>query len=170
MTAEFDVKLSAQDLFGFNMYQTYLGGVHGAVSILMALVFWISAGFTLRQGQVGYGVLYIAAGVLFLVYMPVSLWLRSKKTILTNKVLSQTLHYEVSDECIKVTQGEETGELPWNLVYKIIANDKRILIYSNRINAYVVPREQIGKQYDTFVQIASKQLESYRLKVKKLGK
>lgn len=165
MKAEFDVKLSAQDLYGFNLYQTYTG-IHGIVSILLTIIFWISAGSMFSQGQIGYGLLYVAVGILFLVYMPLTLWLRSKKTIKTNKVLSETLHYEVSEEYIKVTQGEEKGELPWEQVYKIIANSKRILIYSNRINAYVIPREQIGEQYDAFCKIASVKLETYRLKIK----
>lgn len=166
MKAEFDVKLSAEDLFGFNMYQTYTS-VHGIVSILMTAVFWLSAIFTFQKGSIAYGFLYIAAGVLFLVYMPFTLWVRSKKTIETNEVLSGSLHYEVTEEAIKVTQGEETGELPWNLVYKVVADKKRILIYSNRINAYVIPREQIGDQYENFVKAASQSLDKYRLKLKK---
>lgn len=166
MKAEFDVKLSAEDLFHFNMYQTYTG-IHGIVSILMSVLFWISAVFMFQKGNVGYGMLYIAAGVLFLIYIPLTLWLRSKKTIQTNPVLSGALHYEVSEDAIKVTQGEETGELPWNLVYKVVANSKRILVYSNRINAYVIPRTQIADQYDAFIEIASKKLEAYRLKLKK---
>ena len=166
MKAEFDVKLSAEDLYGFNMYQTYTS-IHGFISILMTAVFWITAGFSFQQGNIGYGFLYIAAGILFLVYMPLTLWFRSKKTIETNSILSGVLHYEVSEDAIKVTQGEEMGELPWNLVYKVVVNSKRILIYSNRINAYVIPRTQIGAQYDAFVEVASQKLDKYRVKIKK---
>ena len=59
------------------------------------------------------------------------------------------------------------GELPWNLVYKVVANSKRILIYSNRMNAYMTPRSQIGAQYDAFVEVASQKLDKYRVKIKK---
>ena len=40
-------------------------------------------------------------------------------------------------------------------------------MYSNRINAYVIPRTQIADQYDAFIEIASKKLEAYRIKLKK---
>ena len=32
-------------------------------------------------------------------------------------------------------------------IYKIVANAKQILIYSNRKSAYIIPMEQIGDQY-----------------------
>ena len=51
MKAEFDVKLSAEDLYGFNMYQTYTS-IHGFISILMTAVFWITAGFSFQQGNI----------------------------------------------------------------------------------------------------------------------
>lgn len=165
MKAEFDVKLTEKDLFGFNIYQIYRGS-QGILSILIAIVIFIMAGITFSKGQPMYGLLYIVGGIFVIVYIPVNLKMRVKRTMSTNEVLSGTLHYEVSENVIRVTQGEETGELPWNRIYKLVANDKRILIYSNRINAYIIPREQIGDQYEPFVEIAKAKLEKYRLKVK----
>ena len=63
-------------------------------------------------------------------------------------------------------QGEEKGELPWDQVYKMIATKRHILIYSNRINAYIIPREQAKEQWDTIWEIAKKQLPPYRIRMK----
>ena len=60
--------------------------------------------------------------------MPVSFWFRAKATLKTNEVLANELHYEVSEEQIHVTQKEESGELPWDAVYKIVSNKNQILI------------------------------------------
>ena len=84
----------------------------------------------------------------------------------TNKVLSGVLHYEISEEGIKVTSGDESGELPWNLVYQVLTRKNSVLIYSNRVNAYIIPKDQLGDKYDTLIEIAQKSLESYRLKIK----
>jgi hypothetical protein len=111
--------------------------------------------------------MYIVVGLLFWFYIPVSLWFRAKATIRTNEVLSGILHYEVSESGFHVTQGEETGDLPWDGIYKAVSTKKQILIYTTRINAYIIPREQIGEQYDAFVELAAKQLPSYRLRLKK---
>ena len=42
-----------------------------------------------------------------------------------------------------------------------------MLVYSNRVNAYIIPREQITDKYDDFVEIAKSKLEKYRLIIKK---
>lgn len=165
MKAEFDIRLSARDLFEFNMYQTYTS-IHGFVSILLAGIIWVMAGITANSGEVGYTLLYIAIGFLFLLYMPVTLWSRAKRTIKTNEVLSGVLHFEVTEQAIRVTQGAESGELPWNMIYQIVANRKHILIYSNRVNAYIIPREQISEQYEVFSRLAKEKLEPFRLKMK----
>jgi hypothetical protein len=41
-----------------------------------------------------------------------------------------------------------------------------VLIYSNRVNAYIIPREQLGNQYEDLKAIAKEQLESYRFRMR----
>lgn len=164
--AVFDVKLQPKDLYRFNMYQTYTG-LQGWISIILGILGFVMAGITFGEAEIPYTVMYIVVGLLFLFYVPVSLWFRAKSTLKTNAVLAGELHYEVSEEQIRVTQGQESGELPWDAIYKIVSNKSQILIYSTRINAYVIPREQIGEQYEVFCAIAKKKLDSYRLKLKK---
>lgn len=81
----------------------------------------------------------------------------------TNAVLSGNLHFLVSEENITVTQGEENGVLEWNQVYKLVAGKKYIYIFSNRQNAYILPKEQLGDNYDKIVEIAKAKLEKFRL-------
>jgi hypothetical protein len=166
MKVSFDVKLQPIDLFRFNIYQTYRGA-QGWISIILGILSFIMAKTTWGEAEPPYTVMYIVVGLLFWFYIPVSLWFRAKATIRTNEVLSGTLHYEVSESGFHVTQGEETGDLPWDGIYKAVSTKKQILIYTTRINAYIIPREQIGEQYGTFVELAAKQLPSYRLRLKK---
>ena len=157
MSVSFDVQLQAKDLYRFNMYQTYTG-LQGFVSIILGILGFVMAGITFGEAEVPYTIMYIVVGLLFWFYIPVSLWLRAKATMKTNKVLAGKLHYEVSEDSIHVTQ---------DAIYKVISNKKQILIYSSRINAYIIPREQIGDQYDSFCEVARKKLESFRLRLKK---
>ena len=92
--------------------------------------------------------------------------LRVKQTMKTNKVISGVLHYEVTEEFVKVTSGEESGELPWNLVYQILERKDSIFIYSNRVNAYILPKNQMEDNGAAFMEIARKSLDSYRVKSK----
>ena len=65
-----------------------------------------------------------------------------------------------------IKQGQESGELLWEQVYRLVSNDKRILVFTGRMNAYIIPREQIGDKYEPFIELAQKKLEHYRLKIK----
>ena len=165
MNVSFDIKLQPKDLHRFNIYQSYRG-TQGILSILLALVVFIISAVCFGQGRTAYGILYLAGAFLLLLYIPVTLWLRAKHTLQTNEVLAGVLHYEVSEACIRVTQGTEAGELPWEHIYKMVSTKKQILIYSNRINAYIIPREQLGSRYDELKQLASGQLEHYRFRMK----
>ena len=95
-----------------------------------------------------------------------ALWFRAKETLKTNKVLAGTLHYEITEKNIHVSQGKETGDMEWQAIYKIVANAKQILIYSNRKSAYIIPMEQIGDQYAAFRTLAEQKLEKYKLRMK----
>ena len=134
MKLEFDIKLTQKDLFDFNIYQIYRSA-QGIVSILLAIIVWVMSAVTFYNGAIAYGVMYIVGGFVFLFYIPVSLKLRVKVTMKTNEVLSGVLHYEVTEDAICVSQGEEKAELKWEQIYKFVANKKRVLVYSNRINA-----------------------------------
>jgi hypothetical protein len=166
MNVSFDVKLQPQDLYRFNIYQTYRG-MQGWISIILGILSFAMAVTRWNREELIYIIMYIVVGFIFWFYIPLTLWFRSKVTLRTNAVLAGNLHYEVSEDCIRVTQGEEAGELPWDAIYKMISNKHQILIYTTRINAYIIPREQIGEQYDALVELANKKLESYRLRMKK---
>lgn len=165
MTVAFDIKPQAKDLYRFNMHKTYTG-LYGWVSIILAVLAFIMAAVTIGQTEVLYTILYLACGVLFLCYLPIALWRSANHVIKTNEVLSGTVHYELSEDGIRLTQGEENGELMWSEVYKLTADAKLVLIYVNRQNAYIIPREQIGDKYAELKELATKQLEKYRVKFK----
>ena len=96
MEVSFDIKLTPKDLFRFNMFQTYTT-TQGPTSIILAIIVIVMSVISFRDGQVGYGLLYVAAAVLFVVYIPGSLWGRAKATLKKNEVLAGTLHYQISD-------------------------------------------------------------------------
>lgn len=165
MTIEFDITLTPRDMYRFNMYQTY-SGFHGWFSIVVSVLIFVVAYTTRARVETVYTVLYVLFGVLFLVYLPVTLLLRSKHSIATSEVLSRPLHYAVGEEGFAVTQGEEGARLPWNQIYKMVATKSNVLVYSNRINAYVIPREQLGDKYEELAALAKRQLPGYRVKIR----
>jgi hypothetical protein len=72
----------------------------------------------------------------------------------------------VGDEGIQVTQGEASALLQWEQIYKMVATKSNVLVYSNRTNAYVIPREQLGEKYAALAELAQAKLPKYRVKMK----
>lgn len=161
---EFDIKLTSQDMYRFNMYQIY-SGMQGWVSIFMAILLWVVAGKTYGEVTMTYTILYIVFGAVFLFYLPLSLYMRAKHSIAVSQELRDTLHYVVGESGFKVSQGEANAELKWEQIYKMVATRHNVLVYSNRINAYVIPKNQLGESYTPLAELANAKLEKHRVKM-----
>lgn len=165
MPIEFDITLTSKDMYRFNMYQMY-SGFHGWFSVIVSILIFVVAGTTYGELEVTYTVLYVAFGIIFLLYLPVSLYLRSKHSLAASEVLRNSLHYAVGEDGFTVSQGEESAQLPWAQIYKMVGTKNNVLVYSNRTNAYVIPREQLGAAYQPLADLAVRKLEKYRVKMK----
>ena len=166
MKVSFDIKLEAKDLFRFNMMQAYRG-MQGALSIILPILFFAYAVTSYGDVSMGSTLVYIGLGIMFLVYVPVSLWLRVNKTVKDeNNALSKMLHYEFEEDTIRVSVGEESVEFKWENIFQMKTSGALLLVYTNRINAYILPLAQVGEQYEALSKLAHAKLEKYRIKMK----
>lgn len=165
MPVEFDITLTSKDMYRFNMYQMY-SGFHGWFSVILSIFVFVVAVVTYGEVTVTKTILYLVFGIIFLIYPPVSLYLRSKHTLAASEVLRGALHYAVDEGGFTVSQKEESAQLPWDAIYKMVATKHNVLVYSNRTNAYVIPREQLGENYQVLAEIANAKLAKYRVKMK----
>lgn len=165
MEIEFDVTLSGRDMYRFSMYHAYTGS-QGILSVLIAVLCFFAAVATRGSVEAMYTLLYAGFGIVFLLYIPCNLYLRSKRQILASEVLRNALHYRIDEEGIHTSQEDASADLPWEQVYKMISTRHNILIYSSRVNAFVIPKDQIAQECDALLGIAGEKLPSYRLKLK----
>ena len=80
MSAEFEVTITDKDMYRFNIYHAY-HGVQGILATLVGVWVLITAGLTFGKVEMMYTVLYLVFGIVFLVYVPGNLYLRSKRQI-----------------------------------------------------------------------------------------
>ena len=165
MPIEFDITLTAGDMYRFNLYQTY-SGFQGWSAIVVSIASFAAAWMTFGDIEVIYTILYTAFGFIFLFYVPISLYIRSKNSLRASEVLSRPLHYAVGENGFAVSQGEESALLAWEQIYKIAATRTNVLVYSTRRNAYVIPRGQLGDRYDALLALAVQKLPGYRIRMK----
>lgn len=165
MPIEFDITLDVKDLYRFNLYQVY-SGFQGIFSIVIAVAVCVLAVVSRGKVEPMYTAVYAGFGVMFLLYLPATLYLRSKAGLARSEVLRAPLHYEVDESGFTVSQGEASANLPWKQIYKMVATKSNVLVYSSRINAYVIPRGQLGVNYEPLAKLANAQLEKFRVKMK----
>ena len=156
MKVVLDIKLDAKDLFRFNMQQAYRG-MQGILSIILPILVFAYAVTSFGEVSIGSTLVYVGLGIVFLVYVPISLWLRANKTVKDeNNALSKQLHYEF----------EESVEFQWENIFQMKTSGPLLLVYTNRINAYVLPLTQVGGKYEELSKLAHAKLEKYRIKMK----
>ena len=166
MKVVLDIKLDAKDLFRFNMQQAYRG-MQGILSIILPILVFAYAVTSFGEVSIGSTLVYVGLGIVFLVYVPVSLWLRVNNILKDeNNALSKVLHYEFEEVVIHVSVGEESVEFKWENIFQMKTSGPLLLVYTNRINAYVLPLEQVGDRYEELSKLAYEKLEKYRIKMK----
>ena len=158
MEIEFDVKMTSGDLYDYMLHHTYgsMSGLIGAVAGALMVV----AGFS------GAGVLCIIAGIVILLYLPVTLFLKSKQQFLANPVFKQPLHYKLTEEGIEVSQGEEVQRQKWEDMYKAVSTTKSLVIYTTAVNAAIFPRRDLGEQLPAVIEIISKHMPPKKVKIR----
>lgn len=165
MSTEFDIQLSAKNLFRFNLYQTYTTS-QGPLSVVLAVIVAVIAGYCFNQGNTPYGILYVVVAIVILVYIPFTLWTRAKRTMKKNTVLAGKLSYTLDEEGVGVEQDGDTGLLSWDKVFKVVASRDAVLIYSSRVNAYILPKNQLGDKYEEVKAVVKENLPDYRVRLK----
>lgn len=165
MKSEFDIQLHPVDMYRYNLYHTYTSA-SGYLPVVAAGVAFAGAVKSWGEVELTYTVFYIMLGIVLLFYAPITLYLRSKQQVLSSPVLKGVLHYVVDDTGITTSQGEASSTLAWDQVYRVVATKHNILFCINLRNAFIVPRSQIGQEYEAIKTIAQEHLEKYRFKMK----
>ena len=167
MPIHFSVRLTDRDMYRFNLYHAYTS-MQGILSVAAAVLIVCVTIFARNRLDGGEILMYLALALVFLVYLPFSLKMRSKRQIALSEVLQNTLYYTLSEEGITVATetSDETALLPWDMVYKVVCNSSQILIYSNRVNAYVIPKEAVADQQGEIFEVFRGKLEDFRLRLK----
>lgn len=167
MSIKFDIKLNSEDMYRFNMYHAYTS-VQGWLSLIMGILVIVIIAISEDLHDFSLSAPYFLVALIFLLYVPLTLRIRSKRQIRMSSVLKDTLHFEMRDEGIAVSteQEEEEAVLPWESIYKAVTTKHNLLIYSNRVNAYIIPKAQVSDKLPQIYEALRKHCDDYRLHIK----
>lgn len=152
------VKIEAGDLYDYLLMHSYnspagiVGSTFGALLILFAL--------GTRQW------IFIVLGVVMLLYLPWTLFIKSRQQILKNPGFQEPLHYTLNEEGLTISQGEEEAMMAWGDMHKAVSTGRSIILYTSRTNATLFPKRQLGDQKAAVIEMISTHMPPAKVKIR----
>ncbi len=167
MEVKATVKLTTKELFSFLMYNTY-STVTSFIWIILSIGAFI--GFFYMLGMPEANPVYLAVllgiGLLFTVVQPIMLYFKAKKQVMKNEAINASLHYTFSKAGIGVAQGELSAFSNWDEIMKVTSNKTLIMLYTSRINAYIIPKASVGEALDDLKGLIKENCDAGYMKIK----
>ena len=158
MELEFDVRITANILYDYMLRHTYnsasglIGTIVGALMII---------GFFYQGGAV-----FLIAGAFILLYLPWTLFIKSRQQMLNTPAFKKPLHYRLTEEGIEVSQGEETQMQKWEDMLKAVSTPKSLIVYTSRVNASIFPRRDLGELAPGVIEMISTHMSPAKVKIR----
>ena len=158
MEIEFDVKISSNVLYDYMLRHTYssLSGIMGsAVGVLMLILFVSN-----RQP------ICLIIAVVILLYLPWTLFLKSRQQALNTPAFKKPLHYRLTDEGIEVSQGDTTEQMGWDGMVKAVSTMNSVIVYTTKTNACIFPKKDLGDKKYKVIEIISTHMPPGKVKIR----
>lgn len=164
LKAEFQTRITEQDLMNFKVYHNYhsVGGVAGALFGVIALIICV---VSINQVNISYTLMMGFFGLFFTVYTPIGMKRKVKQQMKSVAAFQEPVRYTVTEEKITLRQGEVTEEMLWDDIFKIKCTGKSLVLYITSVRANIIPLRDIGQEAELFLQIAEKKLRPFQIKV-----
>ena len=155
---EVSVKINAGDLYDYMLMHTYnsLAGLLGSVVGALLVVYALST----RQW------LFLILGVIMLVYLPWTLFIKSRRQILSNPAFGEPLQYTLDEEGLAVSQGEAREQMAWGDMYKAVSTNRSIILYTSPVNATIFPKRDLGEQRMAVIEMISTHMDPKKVKIR----
>lgn len=155
---ELDVKIQAGDLYDYLLNHNYnrasgiLGSTFGALIVIVSLA---------RQQWI-----FLILGVVLLLYLPWTLFLKSRQQVLNNPSFKQPLHYVMDEQGITVSQNGVSEKQAWTDMVKAVSTGRSIIIYTSRVNATILPRREMGDKTPLVIGMISTHMPPRKVKIR----
>ena len=162
MELDFDVNITPGVLYDYLLSHTYRSASGLIGTIVGALL--VAAFLTTNK------IPYLIAGIVIIAYLPWTLFIKSRQQHLANPAYKKPLHFHMDSEGITVSQGDEDTADParvsWDEVYKATSTSMSILIYTNKVSAFMLPKKDLGDMKPSVIQLISVNVDPAKVKIR----
>lgn len=152
------VKIEAGDLYDYLLMHSYnspaglVGSVFGALLTI----------FAAATGQW----IFLVLGLVMLLYLPWTLFVKSRSQILSNPSFQEPLHYTLDEEGLTVSQGEARESMAWGDMHKAVSTGRSIILYTSRVNATIFPKRQMEDRKAAVIEMISAHMPPGKVKIR----
>lgn len=166
MTVKIKVQMTTKIMYDFLLFHNYTS-VHGLVGIALGL--GVIGLFIFNPGEVQESIrlIYLVFGIFFLIYLPLSLYMKAKKQVILTPMFKKPLEYIMSDTGITILQEDAQAEIKWEELLKIRESRKSIIIYAAKNRALILPLDSIKGQHDSVSRLINEHMKPERIKLRK---
>jgi len=161
------VQVTPKQLYKFNLYHCYFNSSNGMFGIVLGIIcifYALSANKVLGTVNT---IIVVLLGIMFFVYNPISLYIRSKSRYLRNDALKKPLNYCFDDKGFVLSQEGQSEDMEWADLYKVKESKECIYFFFTRIHANIVPKKCLGDDLDTVLKLIDSNVEGKKNKLKK---
>ena len=101
-----------------------------------------------------------------LLYLPWTLFIKSRRQILSNPSFQEPLQYTLDEEGLTISQGEAEEKMAWGNMHKAVSTGRSIILYTSRINATIFPKRQLGDQKTAVIEMISTHMPPAKVKIR----
>ncbi len=146
---DFQVKLTAKDLWHFTMYHAYFGmtGVFCVIFTLSAVVLILTRWEVLETYQKG---LLVICLLLFTVWQPGLLYYKARRQAKRPAIAAPMELTFSRSEGLLVRQNGQSAQFSWDQIGRVDRRGSMLIIYMDRIHAYLLPKTVLGEDEEGF--------------------
>lgn len=161
-TFRFHIQMQAKDLWKFSMYHANKGYL-----LVFNVLFTLASLYLLvtKWGETGtaYRLLLLACVMMFTVWQPGLLFLKALKQA-GNDRLKTAMDMAFDKKGFTVSQGEQSMEVAWDEVTKVVQIPGIYILYMSSIRAYLISDQVLGGEKEAFTGFLRDVLPKERLK------
>ncbi len=157
---KFEAKLTVKDLWAFSMYHAN-AGLRGVFNLLFTAAALFLLVFKWGSVPVSSRILLVLCVLLFTVWQPFLLYTKARKQAKA-PAIRDAMCLTFSEEGLKVEQSGQTAEFAWDQMGRMDRMRSMIVLYMDRVHAYLLPKSVTGEQEEALCEMARKYLPKER--------
>ena len=155
---ECDVKISARELYDYNLKYTY----GKPINIIAEIAGILAVCYGIYSKNIPLAVI----GAAVIVYLPITLWIRSAQTAALTPAFKKPLHYVLDDDGLTVSQEDQTQTVEWDKCLKAVSTSRSILLFTSGVSATIFPKDQLGDKTVLVIRTIAAHMPPDRVNIK----